>query len=228
MTNKKNYSDFPFQPSTDRLSKTFERLYFTPMRYDNLTAEQMKRELQNAQKMNHDQYDAFICCILTHGRYEELAGIDGKYLQIREDILELYTAENCAYLRGKPKLFIIQACRGSEYQEVFETDIEKDAGGGEVTDTKKGTLPNEADFLLAYATVPGHVAFRSATEGSWYISTLVEAIDTHYKREDMMSILTDVNKKLSKKAHKFKGRERFTGQVGAPVTTLCKKLFFSK
>ncbi len=41
------------------------------------------------------------------------------------------------------------------------------------------TVPNEADFLLGYATVPGYVSYRSKMYGSWYITKLVEMLDKY-------------------------------------------------
>ena len=41
------------------------------------------------------------------------------------------------------------------------------------------TIPNEADFVLGYATVPGFVSYRSKTQGSWYITALVRALDKY-------------------------------------------------
>ena len=44
------------------------------------------------------------------------------------------------------------------------------------------TLPNEADFLLGYATMPGYVSYRSRSSGSWYISKLAEVLQKHASR----------------------------------------------
>ena len=41
------------------------------------------------------------------------------------------------------------------------------------------TIPNEADFLLGYATLPGFVSYRSRSMGSWYITKLVEMLDKY-------------------------------------------------
>jgi len=44
------------------------------------------------------------------------------------------------------------------------------------------TIPNEADFLIGYATVPGYVSFRSKSQGSWYINTLVKMLHKYGSR----------------------------------------------
>lgn len=40
-------------------------------------------------------------------------------------------------------------------------------------------IPNESDFLLGYATVPGFVSYRSKTRGSWYITKLTECLNKY-------------------------------------------------
>ena len=56
--------------------------------------------------------------------------------------------------------------------------LHRDAPG----DGREETIPNEADFLLSYATLPGYVSYRSSTHGSWYITKLVEMLDIHANR----------------------------------------------
>lgn len=37
-------------------------------------------------------------------------------------------------------------------------------------------IPDESDFLLGYATVPGYVSYRSRSQGSFYINILAEKL----------------------------------------------------
>ena len=58
------------------------------------------------------------------------------------------------------------------YCAASSDDVEAD--GPEVE-----TVPDEADFLLAMSTVPGHVSFRSKSDGSWFITSLVRVLEQH-------------------------------------------------
>ena len=60
-------------------------------------------------------------------------------------------------------------------------DLEADAPGDPAV-LPPETLPNEADFLMGYATLPGFVSYRSKTQGSWYITTLVRILDQYGHR----------------------------------------------
>ena len=178
---------------------------------------------------DHKRHDAFVCCILTHGKLGELAGCEGKYLRIQE-ILSLFTAEKCPSLRGKPKIFFIQACQGQVSHEKHSVHqlpapIQEDGPVSGIGAALDKTIPNHADFLLGFATVPGHVSYRNTVLGSWYISILVDKLERLHDKEDLMSILTEVNRKLSKESAKLKAGE--FGQIPAPVSTLRKKVYFT-
>ena len=57
-------------------------------------------------------YHGLIVFIMTHGREGgKLFGSDGKHVTV-EEIASLFNAINCPELIDKPKIFVIQACRG--------------------------------------------------------------------------------------------------------------------
>ena len=193
---------------------------------ENLTSQDMGNTLDNIRKEVPQEHDAFICCLLTHGKLGELAGTDGEYLEVQK-MLSLFTAETCPNLSGKPKMFFIQACQGLESHQKHPVNLQTDAP----TPPSPGiatrldlTIPNQADFLLGYATVPGHVSYRNTVEGSWYIGVLTDKLARLHDKEDLLSILTAVNAKLSKESAEVGAGEY--GQIPAPITTLRKKVYF--
>ena len=62
--------------------------------------------------------------ILTHGKEGLLYSHDSQYST--QLILERFTGENCNTLIGKPKLFFIQACQGTDMDEGVECVRKKD------------------------------------------------------------------------------------------------------
>ena len=94
------------------LEKLFTYLGFYTKRFDNLTAKQMKDELTEVSKLDHRNYDCLMVAILTHGEKDELYGTDDKSIPV-EDLTKLFYGDQCPSLVGKPKIFILQACRGA-------------------------------------------------------------------------------------------------------------------
>lgn len=109
--------------------------------------------------------DAFICCILSHGEKGTVLGTDGEPLCIKE-IFRTFRATSQSTLLGKPKVFLIQACQGREKQYgVLLKDLQTD-------DCHPLSIPEEADFLVATATVEDYVSFRHKIDGSWFIQSV--------------------------------------------------------
>lgn len=149
----------------------FKWLGFNVNIYDDVTEENLKKVLKKFKSLpDHADGDCFVFCILTHGKFGSIYSSDGVLIPIRE-IMSHFTALQCPDLADKPKLFFIQACQGEEIQ--LSVSVEADAVNPEPTHSPlQDSVPNDADFLLGLATVPGYVSFRHRTEGSWYIQSL--------------------------------------------------------
>ncbi|XP_063951675.1 uncharacterized protein LOC129256981 isoform X2 [Lytechinus pictus] len=168
--------------------------------------------LQEIARMDHSEYDCFVCVILSHGSKGCVYGTDGRQIQI-DALTGLFRGEYVPSLLDKPKLFFIQACQGTDAQAAI--DIRQDA----VT-----SLPNESDTLVSLSTVPGYSSNRSVSKGTWFISTLCSVINSHYKKHvDLLSMLTMVNYLLSTAADKEKKK-----QIGNPSHTLRKQIYFNQ
>ena len=61
----------------------------------------------------------------------------------------------------------------------METEEVQSDGPG---DTINNYLPDEADFLFGFATVPGYVSYRSTRTGTWYIQALTEVLDEYAEK----------------------------------------------
>ena len=54
--------------------------------------------------------DALIVCIMSHGKEKAVFGTDDNLVEINR-IVEIFDANHCEKLKGKPKIYFIQACR---------------------------------------------------------------------------------------------------------------------
>ncbi|KAM8850528.1 caspase-8-like isoform 1-T2 [Spinachia spinachia] len=136
--------------------------------------------------------DAFICCILSHGRKGVVLGIDHQPLSIKQ-IMGTFMPPANTTLTGKPKVFLIQACQGGKIQHGVLEDLQAD-------DSPTPTIPEGADVLVAVATVEDHLSFRHVTEGSWFVQSACEQLKVGCQRgEDITTILHRVNYDVGQK-----------------------------
>lgn len=207
------------QKDAECLTRVFKWLGFNVNIYNDVSEKYLQEVLKEFKNHpHHANGDCFVFCVLTHGKFGSVYSSDGALIPIRE-IMSHFTALECPNLANKPKLFFIQACQGEEIQRSIFT--EADAVNPEPTfPPLQDSLPNDADFLLGLATVPGYLSFRNTKEGSWYIQSLYNHLkDLVPRKEDILSILTAVNADVSQRGKKYK-------QMPQPAFTLRKKLIF--
>lgn len=218
---------------------------FTSLRYkvklvENVRARNLKDVVFKFAKEDHKKFDSVIVCLLSHGLEGKIYGIDGGLVSI-EEIMRMFKGNNTKDLIGKPKLFFIQACRGGEFDRginIEKTDsaeapdeekkveeILEEIYPDDTTDSgflSQQSLPSDSDILIAYSTVPGFVSWRNQDEGSWFVQALVEVFKTYASREDILSMITRVNRKVAMEFESSCKKK----QMPAPVLMLTRKLYF--
>ena len=102
---------------------------------------------------NIGSYDCFVCCILSHGYEMGIYCNDGKTMDFSE-IRRFFTSESKNYWVGKPKLFIIQACQGSNMAKGLVADSPDDPSSS-TNSRQPGLIASEADFSFFVAATPG-------------------------------------------------------------------------
>ncbi|EHB02367.1 Caspase-3 [Heterocephalus glaber] len=133
------------------LRETFMNLKYEVRNKNDLTREEIVELMCNVSKEDHSKRSSFICIILSHGEERIIFGTNGPIdLKI---LTEFFRGHLCRSLAGKPKLFIIQACQGTE----LDCGIETDSGIDDDMACQK--IPVQADFLYAYSTAPGYYSW---------------------------------------------------------------------
>ena len=216
------------QKDAKDLKEMFQNHKFQVSSYENLKGNEIIELMKQASGKDHSKFNCFAVVILTHGNYGALYGTDNEAVSINNEIIDPFRGEKCHTLVGKPKLFIFQACRGIREDDGVmqeETDEMPRTGQsledkGERTDQLK--LPTEADILEAYAVPLGYKAWRNKQKGSWFIQSLVAAINKFSGDHDLVSILTEVNRKV---AEDYKNDKK---QIPSFVSQLRYKLYLKK
>ncbi|XP_067838676.1 caspase-3b isoform X2 [Heptranchias perlo] len=204
------------------LKKTFQKLHFQVMIYNDQTCDEMLDKLQSAAKGDYSQMASFVCIFLSHGEEGFLYGTDGSK-EIKE-FTSMFRGDRCKSLVGKPKLFFIQACRGNEFDAGVETDSIADEMSAPLQ-----KIPVEADFLYAYSTAPGYYSWRNTTNGSWFIQSLCHVLDKYGKKLELMQILTRVNHKVALEFESNTSSVNYNAmkQIPCIISMLTKELYFS-
>ncbi|KAM9370212.1 caspase-9 [Phaethornis superciliosus] len=225
-----------------KLEKRFKALCFQVLTRWDLTAEEIVLELQELARQDHSALDCCVVVILSHGCQSShiqfpggIYGTDGKPIPI-EKIVNYFNGSQCPSLRGKPKLFFIQACGGEERDRGFVVDcdsppdkapgdsLEPDAtpfqappGNMDELDAV-ASLPTPSDILVSYSTFPGFVSWREVSSGSWYVETLDSVLEQYASSEDLLNMLLRV-------AHIVSAKGTFK-QIPGCFNFLRKKFFF--
>jgi len=200
----------------------FKKLGFEVTTHNNQTASQMLKLMIEAAGQNYSDCDAFGVAVLTHGDNSELYGVDNVISMDRF----IEPIKTCSTLAGKPKIFIIQACRGQKLDEGVDV---KDAERDDEPVKPTYRIPIEADFLYAYSTVPGYFAWRNSTNGSWFVQALHKAMQKKMFEMEFVRLLTLVNHEVAYEFESKAGDAAWSGkkQVPSIVSTLTMDLYFT-
>ncbi|XP_055344093.1 caspase-3-like [Paramacrobiotus metropolitanus] len=193
--------------------------------YDDLSTAHMLAAMRHFAEQNYDNMDCFVCAILTHGKEGVVFGKEG--VITLEALMEPFKNSRNQSLVGKPKIFLVQACRGSRFDggvEAMESRMEADA-------PVKVAL--EADFLYAFSSSPGYFSWRNSARGSWFVQALGKVIKENVERLheiDLLRILTRVNYEV---AYGFESNvpgdalKHRKKQMPSVVSMLTKELYFA-
>uniref|UniRef100_A0A914V1V9 Caspase n=1 Tax=Plectus sambesii TaxID=2011161 RepID=A0A914V1V9_9BILA len=217
---------------------------------ENLTVKQMKDDLDKfATEQDWDNLDAAIVCILSHGG--ENSSIYGtRNLDEKLELAELLQAfsqqtGNCKYLQGKPKIFIVQACRGGKNDNRDASDCGHAGNSDKMEFVSAENLFNSAypffvdalpsqeskadsnyksqaaDVLVLWATGWGFLAWRNARTGSYFIQELTEAIVKN-RELHMIDLMERVTKSVK---DRFQAGMNKAGECPQFLSSLDRKLY---
>ncbi|XP_041625819.1 LOW QUALITY PROTEIN: caspase-12 [Vulpes vulpes] len=167
-----------------------ENLGYSVVIKENLSALEMKTELKNfAARQEHKFSDSTFLVFMSHGTLDGICGT--KHRNEEPDILhddtifQIFNNRNCRNLKDKPKVIIMQACRGRGDGAVWVTDV-GEASAWTCDQPLQCYIFNDAiekthvekDFIAFKSSTPHNVSWRLNTDGSLFISHLI-----HYFRE---------------------------------------------
>lgn len=249
--NNEKFDRLPSRPGSIKdmnyLHQLFKKLGFHVSHEVNCTAKKMKELLANfSRKRELEPVDSLIVVILSHGGGNGIIyGVDGhsdcghaapnSYIT-DDDVRDYFSARKCPQMAGKPKLFIVQACRGkNEDSSGSTTAPPPSCDSGNSLHTEGNSMVSSydssgsrrsadmADFCLIHSSASGYVAYRHPHTGSPFINTLFDVFCNLAATEHILDIMTEVTRELSNQSLTKDDKRT------VPSTThmLTKKWFFN-
>ncbi|XP_014709035.1 caspase-14 [Equus asinus] len=204
----------------DALERMFQQLGFESTMKRDPTAQQFQEELEKFQQAMDAREDLVSCAfvvLMAHGVEGRLKGEDEQMVEL-ESLFQVLNNKNCQALKARPKVYIVQACRG-EQRDPGET-----VGSDDIMMIAKDspeTIPTYTDTLHIYSTVEGYIAYRHDKEGSCFIQTLVDVFTE--RRGPILELLTEVTRRMAEAELVQEGRTR---KVNPEIqSTLRKRLY---
>ncbi|XP_064616074.1 caspase-3-like isoform X2 [Liolophura sinensis] len=161
-------------------------------------------------------YAYFICVIMSHGDQDGIKTMDDKRITM-EEVMTKFTNDQLQDFVGKPKIFLVQACRGANNQSGYA--VADDEVADLVEEVMK--LPKDADMLLAHATTPGYKAWRRVQEGSWFFQCLLDLLERYHNTEHLEDILISLRGVIATQHETADGVK----QMPCTYSTLTKRFY---
>ncbi|OXA60052.1 caspase-1 isoform X2 [Folsomia candida] len=185
------------------LARCLQRLDFQVEEHDNLKHLQFWAVLERVRKEDHTDADCLVVVVMTHGEKNTVYMRDGVQIPINL-CWENFEANKCPSLAGKPKIFIVQACRGKSYDSgtllhpAIQTDLDV-FNRSDVTDssTFSYVIPNAADIVIAFSCPLGHYSWRHPERGSWFIQAVCKVFNKSAYEMELQQLFTTVAREVA-------------------------------
>lgn len=166
---------------------------------EDFSVQKVKNRMNEVRRKKFDKYSCLIVIIMSHGKAnDQILAVDECY-QLDKAIVEPTLMNDT--LKGKPKIFIVNACKGNAQ---METDYVLSA-------------TNKFDILKCFSTYEGTVSFRDDMSGTTFIQTFFKLIEKSHGKEviEIMRLLrnTFVDNRIA--------------QAPTETSTLTKQFYFS-
>ena len=199
----------------------------------NQTKDQILKAVKEFVEDDFADFSCSVFILMSHGKESVFSDVNGDEIEIKR-ILDLFRESN--QLRGKPKLFFFQVCRGKGEAGAIASDSDSSKKSSHLPVVQsdmidESSMPNSADFFIGYSSSFGDQSFRylGSVYGSWYMLCLVRAIKERYRSHDVAEIHCMVNRMVSKYHKSMSTLKQKIKEMQAPqfVSSLRRRFYLS-
>lgn len=172
------------------MKKLLEDLDYSVDVKEKLTAKDMKSVLQEfAARPEHSSSDSTFVVLMSHGILDGICGV--MHSDKKEDVLpydtifQILNNRNCVNLKDKPKVIIVQACRGANRGEIWVSDSPTtmaDSSSESPESLQDDAIYKthvEKDFIAFCSSTPHNVSWRDVRKGSLFITQLISCFQKY-------------------------------------------------
>ncbi|XP_042223340.1 ankyrin-3-like [Homarus americanus] len=153
-------------------------------------------EFRNNEELG--KVDSVFVCVLSHGEDKEtFYTADNKTLTVNE-VRNMFTDNECPNLKGKPKVFLMNFCRGKKKEkgciiDKTRTDSVMIPRSPEHhSDSTDSVMEVPRDMFTFYATVEGIMALRNVYEGTFFVQALCQILAAYAHRDHLSELALKV------------------------------------
>uniref|UniRef100_A0A4W5NX36 Caspase-3-like n=1 Tax=Hucho hucho TaxID=62062 RepID=A0A4W5NX36_9TELE len=205
------------EKDTKRLHRALTRLGYRVDIHMDLNAQ----EIYTLFKTESEQpvKECFLAGLSSHGEEGCVFGADGMPVRLSH----IFSCFNNTHMKGKTKLFFIQACRGGELDDGVTVEMDS-AGSDIIEDTLSQYLSIPMDTAVMYATVPGYGAFLHPL-GAVFLQTFCILLEEGGGALELTRLLTRLSHRV---AFRFEAKGRLLGgkkEMPCLVSRLTREVF---
>ncbi|XP_039986312.1 caspase a-like isoform X2 [Xiphias gladius] len=201
----------------ENTEKLLRALGYEVVKHTNLTGKEMEDALiEFSAHPKLKATDSVLVVIMSHGKLGVVLGVNWKNKISGDekpdefsinDIYKHLGSKQCPALLNKPKIIIIQACRGDKEGSVFVSDgadtalvcddvaqpcPSASAAEEDIEDDNLQCVHKEKDFISLLSCTPDTVSYRQRKSGSLLIQYIVEVFNTVAHKDDIEELFRKV------------------------------------
>ncbi|KAF7247681.1 Caspase-14 [Varanus komodoensis] len=205
-----------------KICKTFD--FKTPTECIDPSLKDLKKKLQDFRETINNSDEEISCCLISlmgHGKLDDHICLKDVPISLAE-VFSFFNNKEFPKLRRKPKIFIIQSCRGSNRDYGVEADDQ-----AMVSDMINQKLPTASDYFIVYSSQPGFIAIRDKYHGSPMITTMDEVFADHGMQWHIGDLFTKVNRKMTEEEFLFTNENKPVKVSIVMESTLTKAVYLA-
>ncbi|XP_044060055.1 caspase-1-like isoform X2 [Siniperca chuatsi] len=202
----------------ENMEKLLTSLGYEVVKHTNLTGKAIDDSIIEFSKHPKlKETDSVLVVIMSHGKLGAVLGVNCKNETSGDEtpdefpvnnIYKHLGSEKCSALLNKPKIIIIQACRGEKCGSVLVSDGANpalvcddvkqpgpslSAGEENIEDDTLRCVHKEKDFISLLSSTPDTVSYRHPDSGSLLIQYMVEVLNTFAHKDDIEELFRRVS-----------------------------------